>query len=89
MKHNERKIHCSLAEKYDDNFAYIEKVINSCVNKTQLDIAVSWGLAYLERVSKYEYEEHGSFEYWVVKNYFDSKKNMIMFKIRESLKSLH
>lgn len=88
MKHNERKIHYNLAEKYDGNFAYVEKVINSCVNKTQLDLAVSWGLAYLERVSEYEYEEHGSFEYWAVKNFFDSKKNMIMFKIRESLKSL-
>lgn len=88
MKHNEQKIHYKLVEKYDKDFAYIEKVINSCVNKAQLDLAVSWGLAYLEKVSGYEYKKHGSFEYWTVNGYFDFKKNMIMFKTRESLKSL-
>ena len=88
MKRNERRIYNKLAKKYDENFAYVEKVINSCVNKTQLDIASSWGLAYLKKVSEYEYEEHGSFEFPAVKSYFDLKKSVIMFKVRESLKSL-
>lgn len=84
-----RNIKEYLKGKYDANFSYIEKVINSCKTVEQLKSAVSWGLDYLIRISKHEQGQCSRSEYRAVDNYAGEKEAVIMGVFHDSLELLN